>query len=474
MHLLGLVWSQQAALRIFTHYAAGGRGVRRPHARRAPDDPRGLRRARLGRRPRARPEPHLRGPRGHGSIAGRRAAAGGGCLMCGIAGILLHEPGPLGESLVKMCEAMRHRGADSTGFALYGEPDAVAADRARPASRRVARADRRRERASTPCASSAATCTTRSRPTTPSGARGPVPALRAPLHGRHQALALAIEAAAPGIEIQSVGHSLEIVKDAGGAAEVDAPPPHLEVPRQPRPRPRAARHRVDHRRRLRPPVLGRAVPRRLDRPQRPDHELLHAPPPADRHDGFRFQTGNDSELIAVYLADKMSRGQTFYEALKDSVYELDGCFAYLLSMPDVIGSAKDMFAIKSIVVANVGGDIAMATEEQAIRAVYTDELDDTQHPDPRSVFVWERSGPRPAGDRMSEVSRRTRSCSTPTTDTASTAACATWSTPARARSRSSTRAAATTSASGSTARPRSASRARSATTAAASTTAPTS
>ena len=43
--------------------------------------------------------------------------------MCGIAGILLHEPGPLGESLVKMCEAMRHRGADSTGFALYGEPD---------------------------------------------------------------------------------------------------------------------------------------------------------------------------------------------------------------------------------------------------------------------------------------------------------------------------------------------------------------
>ena len=61
-------------------------------------------------------------------------------------------------------------------------------------------------------------------------------------------------------------------------------------------------------------------------------------------------------------------------------------------MPEVIGSAKDMFAIKSIVVANVGGDIAMATEEQAIRAVYTEELDDTQHPDPRSVFVWERSG----------------------------------------------------------------------------------
>jgi hypothetical protein len=34
----------------------------------------------------------------------------------------------------------------------------------------------------------------------------------------------------------------------------------------------------------------------------------------------------------------------------------------------------------------------MATEEQAIRAVDTEELENTQHPDPRSVFVWERSG----------------------------------------------------------------------------------
>jgi hypothetical protein len=45
-----------------------------------------------------------------------------------------------------------------------------------------------------------------------------------------------------------------------------------------------------------------------------------------------------------------------------------------------------MVAIKSIVVANVdGGRPAMATEEQAIRAVYPGELE-TIHPDPRSVM----------------------------------------------------------------------------------------
>ena len=193
-------------------------------------------------------------------------------------------------------------------------------------------------------------------------------------------LALAIEAAAPGIEIQSVGHSLEIVKDAGGAAEVDARH-HISKFR--------GSHGLGHVRlatesitavAVRPPVLGRAVPRRLDRPQRADHELLHAPPPADR---ARVPLPDRQRLRAdrgLPGRQDVERGQTFYEALKDSVYELDGCFAYLLSMPDVIGSAKDMFAIKSIVVANVDGDIAMATEEQAIRAVYTGELETSSIP----------------------------------------------------------------------------------------------
>ena len=42
--------------------------------------------------------------------------------MCGIAGRILTEPGQVGADLVKLMHAQRHRGADSTGFALYGEP----------------------------------------------------------------------------------------------------------------------------------------------------------------------------------------------------------------------------------------------------------------------------------------------------------------------------------------------------------------
>jgi glutamate synthase domain-containing protein 1 len=43
--------------------------------------------------------------------------------MCGIAGVI-HRDGAadIGGELTSMLQALRHRGPDSTGFALYGEP----------------------------------------------------------------------------------------------------------------------------------------------------------------------------------------------------------------------------------------------------------------------------------------------------------------------------------------------------------------
>ena len=42
--------------------------------------------------------------------------------MCGIAGRILAAPGGIGADVVALMEAQVHRGADSTGFALYGAP----------------------------------------------------------------------------------------------------------------------------------------------------------------------------------------------------------------------------------------------------------------------------------------------------------------------------------------------------------------
>ena len=44
--------------------------------------------------------------------------------MCGIAGVI-HRDGPsdLGTEITRMLQSMKHRGPDSTGYALYGPPD---------------------------------------------------------------------------------------------------------------------------------------------------------------------------------------------------------------------------------------------------------------------------------------------------------------------------------------------------------------
>ena len=42
--------------------------------------------------------------------------------MCGIAGRILNAPGQVGRDLVALMDAQEHRGADSTGFAVYGAP----------------------------------------------------------------------------------------------------------------------------------------------------------------------------------------------------------------------------------------------------------------------------------------------------------------------------------------------------------------
>ncbi len=44
--------------------------------------------------------------------------------MCGIAGIIHRDgPGDIGSEMTRMLQSMKHRGPDSSGFALYGPPN---------------------------------------------------------------------------------------------------------------------------------------------------------------------------------------------------------------------------------------------------------------------------------------------------------------------------------------------------------------
>ena len=105
-------------------------------------------------------------------------------------------------------------------------------------------------------------------------------------------------------------------------------------------------------------------------------------------DGYRFMTENDSELIAVWISDRMSRGMSQVQALRQSIDEIDGVFTYLISDRESMGFAKDRWAIKPLVAVERDGELAAATEEQAVRAIYKDEVDVINYDGPGVTNTW--------------------------------------------------------------------------------------
>src|SRR5438270_485870 len=105
--------------------------------------------------------------------------------------------------------------------------------------------------------------------------------------------------------------------------------------------------------------------------------------------GHRFQSECDSEIIAVYLAQKMSDGASLEDAMKESLDELDGVFTYIAVTEDALGVAKDEMAAKPLVLYEGDDMVALASEEIAIRAVLDREIE-TYDPFEGEVLVWQR------------------------------------------------------------------------------------
>jgi hypothetical protein len=105
--------------------------------------------------------------------------------------------------------------------------------------------------------------------------------------------------------------------------------------------------------------------------------------------GHRFQSECDSEIIAVYLAEKMSEGLSLEEAMRMSLDELDGVFTYMCVTGDALGVAKDEMAAKPLVLYESDDLVALASEEIAIRAILDREID-TYDPYEGEVLVWTR------------------------------------------------------------------------------------
>jgi len=103
--------------------------------------------------------------------------------------------------------------------------------------------------------------------------------------------------------------------------------------------------------------------------------------------GHRFMSNCDSELIAVYIADRIDRGDELEAAMRRSIDELDGVFTYLVATSDQLGMAKDVMAAKPMVLYESDEFVGLASEEVAIRSIFPREID-TWDPYQGEVKVW--------------------------------------------------------------------------------------
>ena len=105
--------------------------------------------------------------------------------------------------------------------------------------------------------------------------------------------------------------------------------------------------------------------------------------------GHRFASMCDSEIIAVYLADRMANGDSLEDAMHHSLEDLDGVFTYICVSEGALGVAKDELAAKPLVLYEGDDMVALASEEMAIRAIIDREIE-TYDPYESTVMVWTR------------------------------------------------------------------------------------
>jgi methylamine---glutamate N-methyltransferase subunit A len=309
--------------------------------------------------------------------------------MCGIAGLIHRgKSGAIGEEMTSMLEALKHRGPDSTGFALYGEPQPgelimrlklaeqeetrKGFDIHKKLPERRAEVDRR---------------------ITELGGRilDAVPATeyayryRLIYAGDNRKLADYVEDV-EGVEILSLGSGLELIKDLGIAPQV-AGQYSLTGFR--------GTHAIGHTRMATESDVDIRSAHPFWAYPFADVSVVHngqltnywVGRRALERRGHRFMSNCDSELIAVYLADKVTRGATLEQAMRDSVEELDGVFTYVVATSDSLGMAKDVMAAKPMVLYESADLVALASEEVAIRSIFPKEID-TFDPYEGEVRVW--------------------------------------------------------------------------------------
>ncbi|ODR96890.1 glutamine amidotransferase [Methyloceanibacter stevinii] len=311
--------------------------------------------------------------------------------MCGIAGVIHRGKAVgVGQEMTAMLQSLKHRGPDSTGFAVYGvtkpdeyvmrlklaeaedfETDYNIRDKIRD---RQALVDNR-------LAELGAQTIEVEQPT-PYAFR-----YRLRFSGDTKQLASDLEHIEGG-EVLSFGNSLELIKDLGDATVVSQQYGLADF---------QGTHGIGHTRMATESDVDiRSAHPYWAYPYN-DISVVHNGQITNywimRREmerlGHRFMSNCDSELLAVYTANNLEQGATLEDSLRASIKEIDGVFTYIVATDKELGMAKDTMAAKPMVLYESDDIVALASEEVAIRAIVPREID-TSDPYDEEVRVWQR------------------------------------------------------------------------------------
>jgi glutamate synthase domain-containing protein 1 len=310
------------------------------------------------------------------------SASGENGCMCGIVGFLDKRGGtdhPVGRTLLAMLEALGCRGPDSAGVALFGPARGILVqvklpDRDEPAAAASALLDAVRH-------------------TGPVLGHEVVGAyLRLELDGSADVSGLeaAILTEVPGTEVVSLGRRLRIVKQVGSPAMLERT---YGISRM------TGSHGIGHTRLSTESRVDLSHSQPFWAHGVPDLATVHNGHITNYHKfrrhyeqcGHRFFTENDSEVIGVYLRDRLSAGLSLEDALRSSLDDFDGSFSYLAASGDRLAYVRDRFGFKPLVVAETDEFVAIATEEIALRQALGHDFA-AREPAPATMRVWSMTG----------------------------------------------------------------------------------
>ena len=109
-----------------------------------------------------------------------------------------------------------------------------------------------------------------------------------------------------------------------------------------------------------------------------------------RREGIEFQTENDTEVAAGYLAWRLREGASLEEALTGCLDDLDGFYTFAVGTADGFAVLRDPIACKPAVLAETDEWVAMASEWRAISVLPGAAQARMWEPQPGVVYVWER------------------------------------------------------------------------------------